>query len=314
MSAPDATGTDVVGPTGAETFHVAPVARDFDAIDRSTLAPAIKGPTALGTDFRRMIGLAWTMATSEFKLRFYGSVLGYFWQLARPMLLFGVLMVVFTVVVRLGNDVELYAPTLLLGIVIFTFFGDATGGAVSAMVDRENLVRKIDFPRLAVPLSVVLLATFNLLLNLVPVFIVLFALGADVRWTWLELPFLMVLLAVLGVAIAMILSALYVRFRDVRPIWEVVLQALFYASGVLVPVQAIQAKFGDEIERILMFNPFSVILQQARHAMIAPSHPSALDAAGAWWVLLIPTAITLALLVGGFWFFNREAPRIAERL
>ncbi|WP_051470952.1 ABC transporter permease [Patulibacter minatonensis] len=305
MSAPETT---------AEGFHVKPVARDFDAIDRSTLKPPIKGPSALGTDFRRMIGLAWTMATAEFKLRFYGSVLGYFWQLARPMLLFGVLMVVFTVVVRLGNDVELYGPTLLLGIVLFTFLGDATGGAVSAMVDRENLVRKIDFPRMAVPVSVVILASFNLVLNLIPVLIFLLASGAEIRWTWLELPFLLLLLGVLCLAIAMILSALYVRFRDVRPIWEVVLQAMFYASGVLVPVQAIQAQFGDRIEQILMMNPFSAILQQARHAMIAPSHPSALACAHHWYVLLIPTAITLALLIGGFVYFNREAPRIAERL
>jgi ABC-2 type transport system permease protein len=306
MSAPDTAAPD--------GFLEKPVARDFDAIDRSTLKAPIKGPSALGTDFRRMMGLAWTMATAEFKLRFYGSFLGYFWQLARPMLLFGVLMVVFTVVVRLGNDVELYGPPLLLGIVLFTFLGDATGGAVSAMVDRENLVRKIDFPRMAVPVSVVILASFNLVLNLIPVLIFLIASGAEIRWTWLELPFLLVLLGVLCLAIAMILSALYVRFRDVRPIWEVVLQAMFYASGVLVPVQAIQAKFGETIERILMFNPFSAILQQARHAMIAPSHPSALDSAGAWWVLLIPAAVTLALLLGGFWYFNREAPRIAERL
>jgi ABC-2 type transport system permease protein len=306
MSALDATAPD--------GFHERPAVRDFDEIDRSTLKPPIKGPSALGSDFRRMMGLAWTMATAEFKLRFYGSFLGYFWQLARPMLLFGVLMVVFTVVVRLGNDVELYGPTLLLGIVLFTFLGDATGGAVSAMVDRENLVRKIDFPRMAVPISVVILASFNLVLNLIPVLIFLLASGAEIRWTWLELPILLVLLGVLCLAIAMILSALYVRFRDVRPIWEVVLQAMFYASGVLVPVQAIQDKFGDRIEQILMFNPFSAILQQARHAMIAPSHPSALDCAHHWWVLLIPTAITLGLLGGGFWYFNREAPRIAERL
>ncbi|MGX6446716.1 ABC transporter permease [Patulibacter sp. S7RM1-6] len=291
-----------------------PAARSFDEIDRRTLPAASKGPSALGSDLRRMFSLAWTIATSEFKLRFYGSALGYFWQLARPMLLFGVLLVVFTVVVRLGNDVELYAPTLLLGIVLFTYFSEATAGAVSAMVDRENLVRKIDFPRMAVPLSVVITASFNFVLNMIPVVIVLLAMGADVRWTWLEIFPLAVGLAVLSVAIAMILSAAYVRFRDVQPIWDVVLQALFYASGVLVPVQAIQAKFGDTIERILMFNPFSVVLQQARHALIAPSHPSALDSAGAWWVLLVPAAITVVLLLGGFWFFNREAPRIAERL
>jgi ABC-2 type transport system permease protein len=291
-----------------------PPVRPYEEIDRAALGAPIKGPSALGGDRRRVVGLAWTLATSEFKLRFYGSFLGYLWQLMRPMLLFGVLMLVFTVVVRLGNDVELYGPTLLLGIVLFTFLGDATGGAVSAMVDRENLVRKIDFPRMAVPLSVVILALFNLALNLIPVVAFLLLSGAELRWTWLELPLLVVGLAALCMGIAMILSALYVRFRDVRPIWEVVLQATFYGSGVIVPVQAIQAEFGERIERILMLNPFSAVLQQARHALIAPSHPTALDSAGAWWVLLVPAGITVGLLVFGFWYFNREAPRIAERL
>jgi ABC-2 type transport system permease protein len=296
-----------------DTTTPVPVRRLTD-IDVSTLPAPIKGPSAMGSDLRRMFGLAWTIAVSDFKLRFYGSALGYFWQLARPMLLFGVLMVVFTVVVRLGNDVELYAPTLLLGIVLFTYFSDATGGAVSAMLVRENLVRKIDFPRLAIPLSIVLTATFNFALNLIPVFAFLLIMGAEVRWTWLEIIPLAAALALLSIGIAMILSAAYVRFRDVQPIWEVFLQAMFYASGVLVPVQAIQEQFGDTIERILMFNPFSAILQQARHALVAPSHPTALESAGAWWVLLIPLGITLALLAVGFRFFNREAPRIAERL
>jgi ABC-2 type transport system permease protein len=306
MSTPVSTTTDLVPER--------PEPRAFEEIDRSTLGQPIKGPSALGPDFRRMLALAWTMATAEFKLRFYGSALGYLWQLARPMLLFGVLLLVFTVVVRLGNDVELYAPTLLLGIVLFTYFSEATAGAVTAMVDRENLVRKIDFPRLAVPLSVVITATFNFVLNMVPVIIVLVVMGAEIRWTWLEIIPLAMVLAVLSIGIATILSAAYVRARDVQPIWDVVLQAMFYASGVLVPVQAITSQFGDTIARILMFNPFSAILQQARHALVAPSHPTALDAAGAWWVLLIPTAITVALVLGGFRYFNREAPRIAERL
>jgi ABC-2 type transport system permease protein len=300
--------------TAQQPTRTAPEPREFDDIDRTRLGTPTKGPSALGPDLRRMLGLAWTIAISEFKLRFYGSALGYLWQLARPMLLFGVLLVVFTVVVRLGNDVELYAPTLLLGIVLFTYFSEATAGAVTAMVDRENLVRKIDFPRLAVPLSVVITATFNFVLNMIPVVIVLLVMGAEVRWTWLEIIPLAGALALLSIGVAMILSAAYVRFRDVQPIWDVVMQALFYASGVLVPVQAIQAQFGDTIERILMFNPFSAILQQTRHALIAPSHPTALESAGAWWVLLIPLGITLAVVILGFRYFNREAPRIAERL
>ena len=98
----------------------------------------------------------------EFKLRFFGSVLGYFWQLMRPLMLFGILYVVFTQFVRLGEGVHYYPAILLTGIVLYTFFADATSGSVTAVLDRENLVRKIEFPRLVVPLSVITLAYFNL--------------------------------------------------------------------------------------------------------------------------------------------------------
>ena len=117
------------------------------------LGPPIKGPSALGADPRRLWHLARTMAVSDFKLRFFGSALGYLWQLVRPLMLFGVLYTVFTQIVRLGSNVELYPVALLLGIVLFTFFSEATGGALSSLVDREALIRKVDFPRLAVPLS-----------------------------------------------------------------------------------------------------------------------------------------------------------------
>src|SRR3954471_15078635 len=186
-------------------------------------------PSARGGDVRRLVYLATTLAVTEFKLRFFGSVLGYLWQLMRPLLLFGVLYVVFTQFVQV-SDQPLFPVSLLLGIVLFTFFAEATSGAVTCVVDRENLVRKIHFPRLAIPLSVVLTATFNLALNLVVVFIFGIALGIEARWTWLELPLLVALLLVFCVGIATLISAMYVRFRDLRPIWDVVLQVLFYGS------------------------------------------------------------------------------------
>jgi ABC-2 type transport system permease protein len=91
----------------------------------------------------------------------------------RPLLLFGVLYVVFSVFLDVDTDVPFYAVSLLLGIVLFNFFAEATGGSVRSLVERENLVRKIEFPRLAVPLSRVLTALMNLSLNLIPVAIFL---------------------------------------------------------------------------------------------------------------------------------------------
>ncbi|HEY2720010.1 MAG TPA: ABC transporter permease, partial [Solirubrobacteraceae bacterium] len=120
----------------------------------------IRGPRALADDWRRFWHLTFTIARNEFKLRFFGSVLGYVWQLVRPLLLFGVLLFVFSHVAKVGSTIPHYAVALLAGIVLFTFFAEATSGAVRSVVDRENLVRKIQFPRLVIPLSIVLIATF----------------------------------------------------------------------------------------------------------------------------------------------------------
>jgi ABC-2 type transport system permease protein len=272
----------------------------------------IRGPSALGGDTRRFVHLATTLAITEFKLRFFGSALGYLWQLMRPLLLFGVLYVVFTEFVKLGGAVEFYPVVLLTNIVLFTFFMEGTGGAVSSVVDREALVRKIQFPRMAIPVSVVLTASFNLGLNLLVVLIFALASGVTPRLSWLEAIPLLALLAILTSGMAMLLSALYVRFRDVRPIWDVISQALFYATPVIYPIDAL-AKPGW-IQHLIMSNPLAAILEQMRHAVIDPNAPTAAAAIGGTVRLLIPLGIIAVVAGLGFWYFNREAPRIAEDL
>src|SRR6185312_10064733 len=143
-------------------------------------------------DVRRFFHLTWLLATTEFKLRFFGSALGYVWQLARPLMLFGVLYAVFTQIVKFGSEgVPHYPLYLLIGIVLFTSFGEATAGSVQAVVLRENLVRKIQFPRMVIPLAVVLTAGFNLMLNMIVVFVFVLASGIGPQWSWLEVPFIL---------------------------------------------------------------------------------------------------------------------------
>jgi ABC-2 type transport system permease protein len=275
------------------------------------LGPPITGPSALGGSPRRFAYLAVTLAATEFKLRFFGSVLGYLWQLVKPLLLFGVLYIVFTQFVKIGGPVAFYPVVLLANIVLFTFFQEGTS-AVNSVVQRENLVRKIQFPRMAIPVSVVLTAMFNLTLNLLVVLV--FAVGAGVRprWTWLEIPLLLIALTLLVTGFAMLLSALYVRYRDVKPIWEVVLQLTFYASPVIYAIETIDVP--ERVKETLMLNPIAIILQQFRHAVIDPGAPSAAEAAGGAVMLLIPIALILGIFALGFRVFDREAPHIAEQL
>jgi ABC-2 type transport system permease protein len=274
------------------------------------VAARYRGPLTVGDDLRRFTGLTVMLATTDFKLRFFGSALGYLWTLMRPLLLFGVLYFVFTEVVRFGDEVKHYPVYLLTSIVLFTFFGETTARGVTSLIERENLLRKIRFPRMVIPLAVALHAMFNLGLNLIVVFVFVFATGIEPRVSWLELVPLIALLVVFATGVTMLLSALYVRYRDMLPIWEVVLQMLFYAS----PVIYVAATLPDSIEREAMANPIAAVLTQVRHALIDPGAPTAADAIGGGVRLLIPLGVVVVVFALGVWVFTREAPRIAEDL
>jgi ABC-2 type transport system permease protein len=282
-------------------------------IDRSALGAPIRGPSAIGVDGRRFFNLTRTLAVTEFKLKFYGSALGYVWQLLRPLLLFGVIYLFFTEFVDVGGELKFYGVGLLMGIMFFTFLSDSTQAAVTSLVDREILVRKIQFPRLAVPMAAVLTALFNLALNMVVVFAFLLASGGEPRWTWLELPILLVLLAAFATGISMLLSALFVRYRDLKPIWDVFLQALYFVSLILIPYEVVE-KESHKLAQLAVLNPLAALVQQTRHAVINPESKSAAAAAGGWEYLLIPGGIVLFLVVVGYLVFDRAAPRIAEEL
>lgn len=273
------------------------------------------GPSALGGEARRFLELAVTMARTEFKLRYYGSVLGYVWSLMRPLLFFGVLYLFFVKIAHLAKG-PYYGAYLLTGIVLWTYLSEATGNAVACLVSREGLLRKIRFPRMVIPLSVSLTATFNLAMNFIAVFVFAFASGVTPTILWLEMIPIVGLFIVLATGIAMLLSALYVRFRDVQPIWDVFLQVWFYGSPVLYPATAyVTEKLHFNVRQIAMINPVATLLAQMGHAFIDPSgYPTAFGAAGAIWPPLAALAIIFGVFALGWWVFTREAPRVAENL
>jgi ABC-2 type transport system permease protein len=287
---------------------------------RNPASHRVYGPSALGGGAQRFWALTFMLARTEFKLRFFGSILGYAWTLVRPLLFFGVTLFVFTVILEVnkGNPVPNYAEYLLESIILFTYFQEATSGAVPSLVGRENLLRKVRFPRLVVPLSVALFCFFNLCMNLIVVFIFILAAGIEPRLSWLELPVFVVLLVILSTGVGMLLSALYVRFRDIQPIWEVFAQLLYYGSPILYTIQVAAQKnkhlFGVSFARILVLNPLGAIITQARKALLQSSAPSAAQAIGGTPRLLIPLGIIAGLFALGLWYFNREAPLISERL
>jgi ABC-2 type transport system permease protein len=271
----------------------------------------VRGPSALGGGWRRSLDLLYLIAATEFKKTYFGTVLGYLWSLARPLLLFGVLLAVFTQIFRLGSQVPNYPVLLLFNIVLFSFFQEATIGAVSSIVGQESVVRKTQFPRLVIPLAVVLTSLFNLGLNLVIVFAFVLAWGIDPRWSWLGFPLVLVALMVLTAAVSMLVSSLYPRFRDTAIIWTVVATVLFYGSPVLYPLEVVHS---EAMHDILMLNPLTPLLELARMWVIDPTAPGPVDAAGGWGLPLAAAAIYVGICVLSVWVFRREAPRIAEQL
>lgn len=270
----------------------------------------VSGPSALGGGWRRSLDLLYLIAVGDFKKTYFDTVLGYLWSLFRPLFLFAVLLFVFTQIFRVGSEVEHYPVLLLFNIVVFSFFQEATIASVGSVVAQEGVVRKTQFPRLVIPLAVVLTALFNFGVNLLVVLVFLIVSGVPIEWTWIFFPFLIALLTVITVAVSLLVSALFVRFRDVGIIWGVLAVALFYATPVLYPIEIVPERFHD----LVMINPLTPIFVELRHLMIDSSAPSALDAAGGWLGLLPALVVTVAICLLAAKVFSREAPRIAEEL
>lgn len=290
----------------------------------STSAAPAYGPSATGGDLRRFGELTLTLARTEFKLRYFGSALGYLWSLVRPLLFFGVIYVFFTQILNLGRGVPHYGVYLLTGIVLWTYFAEATGGCVQCLVAREALLRKVRFPRMVIPLAVSLTSLFNLGMNFIAVIVFALINGVQPTLGWLELIPIALGFVLLATGTGMLLAALYVRFRDIQPIWEVFSQVLFYSA----PIMYIASNY-KSLEHLALVNPIAMLLTQMGHAFIHPAPaaaavgdtvvfeqrmPSAAAASGGAIHLVIPIAIIAGVFALGWIIFTREAPRVAENL
>jgi ABC-type polysaccharide/polyol phosphate transport system ATPase subunit/ABC-type polysaccharide/polyol phosphate export permease len=279
---------------------------------RSALAdgPRRYRPTAFGGELRRLAELTFTVAALSLKVHYLGSKLGYLWGVARPLTLFGVIYFVFSNVGGFSDGVEHYAVYLLTSLVLWTYFAEATTGSASSLLDAQSLLRNLRFPRVVIPLAAVLKALFSLAMNSIAVVILLAASGVSPRLSWLELPLLVALLVVLATGIAMLLSSLYIRFRDVAQLWQLAVQLLLFGSGVFYVI----TEFSRGVQQALVANPLAMTFTEMRHALIDPSAPSAAEIAGGPGYLAIPLAVVAGTFCLGLWVFRRESPLLAESM
>lgn len=250
------------------------------------------------------------MVSTDFKVRYQGSALGYLWSLLKPLFLFVILYIVFTKVFKIGKDIEYFPVYLLLGIVLWNFFLEATNSAMTSVVGRGDLIKKISIPRYLVVLSSNVSALINLGLNLIIVIVLALVAGVPVQASWLLMLPLIVELWVLSLALGFILSALFVKYRDVAYIWEVLMQAAFYLTPILYPLSLIT---NVKYQQLILLNPMAQIIQDARWAFISPKTITGWQILPTW-AIPIPFVIIICLGFFGFYYFRREAKYFAENI
>ncbi len=247
------------------------------------------------------------LAVTDFKIKYQGSLLGYAWSLAKPLAMFGVLYLVFTVFVRIGSGIQHYALYLLLGIVMWTYFTDLTNTAMRSVADKGEMMRKVYFPRITIVLSTSISATITLALNLVVVFIFMLLARIPVELTHILFIFVLIEYFILCLGISLLISAFFVKYRDIGHIWEVILQLLFYASAIIYPLTIVPVRY----QKFILLSPITQIIQDSRYILVTKETVIPMNVLHFPYIF-IPYIIPFVLLAVGMFYFNRAARNFAE--
>jgi ABC-2 type transport system permease protein len=261
--------------------------------------------------YRYSVILLKQLVKTDFKLRYQGSVLGYVWSLLRPLLLFVILYLVFARLLKVGNNVPHYPVYLLFGIVLWNYFAEVTGGGVGAIVGRGDLLRKINFPKYVIIFAGSFSALINLLLNFVVIAIFMAFSHVSIGWSAVIILPLLVELFIFSIAVSFLLSTLYVKFRDVSYIWEVVMQAAFYGTPIIYALTRLKMKYA----KVLILNPMAQMIQDGRYVLIT-KHTETIGQLyrGDKLVWAIPIGFTLLLVVISATYFRSRSKYFAEEL
>jgi len=250
------------------------------------------------------------LVITDFKLRYQGSALGYAWSVLKPLFLFIILYIVFEKFLRLGRDIEHFPVYLLLGIVLWQFFTEATAQGLQSIVSRGDLIRKINFPKYIIVISGTVSALINLIINMGVVLIFCIINGVELRTEAILLIPLLLELYVFALAIAFFLAALNTKYRDSGYLWEIFLQAAFYATPVLYPLQTVVSTM-PEAARWLMLSPVAQIVQDIRYVLVT-KQTITLHALVDGWRVGIPYVIIFVMLIAATYYFKKTQKYFAE--
>ena len=257
------------------------------------------------------------MVKTDFKLRYQGSILGIAWSALKPLMLFVVMYLVFVQFLKVDDKaIPNYPVVLLLGISIWSFVGEATSGSIGAVIENSGLIRKINMPKYLIVLQKLVSAAINLGINLVIVIVFAFIVGIHFTFNVFFVPFILLELFILVFAISLILSTLFVRFRDIGPIWEVFLQILFYATPIIWPFSYIlvHSSIPGWVTKLILINPFAQIIQDIRFNLLAPipQLQTVWNQIHQWYIAIIPILIVIILFVVAALYFRKRSKTFAE--
>lgn len=257
------------------------------------------------------------LVRTDFKLRYQGSFLGVLWSVLNPLLMFCVMYLVFARFLRMSDGTPTYPVVLLLGISSWQFVTDSTNVGLRSVVDRGDLLRKIHFPNYIVVISATVGAMISYLINLGVVLI--FAIFSRVQFTWrvLLLPLNIIELYAVTLGLTLIMATMYVYWRDIAHIWDVLSQVIFYGMPIIYPLTYVTNRGGwiAKVARLELINPIAQAIQDIRHNLIAPmTQPTVwnqFDAAH-WWVKAIPLILCVLVLWLGIHVFRKYEKHFAE--
>ncbi|MBC7942937.1 ABC transporter permease [Candidatus Saccharibacteria bacterium] len=252
------------------------------------------------------------LIVTDFKLRYQGSALGYAWSVLKPLFLFAILYLVFDKFLRLGRDIEHFPVYLLLGIVLWQFFTEATNNGLQAIIARGDLIRKINFPKYIIVVSCTVSALINLMINLVVVFVFILINQVGVTWeAFLIIP-LVLELYVFSLGLAFFLAALNVKFRDIGYLWEIFLQAAFYATPILYPLAMVISQ-SELAAKLMLLNPAAQIIQDARYVLVTHDSITIYQLLGGLRAL-IPFVIVIVVVIIAAYYFRNNSKTFAENI
>lgn len=256
------------------------------------------------------------LVKTDFKLRYQGSVLGYFWAILRPLLMFAILYVIFAKLLRFGDGIPHYPVYLLTGTVMWNFFTECTNQGIQSIVQRGDLLRKINFPKYIVVVAATATALINLAINLCVIIIFALINGVTPSLSWLLVVPLVLELYAFSLGISFLLGAINVKYRDITSIWDVLIQALFYAIPIIYPLSMVidsSPTIGPLAAKVIMLNPIAQVVQDMRYNLIAT------ETVTSWSLIdfpanLTPILIVILTLALAALFFRSRSKRFAEEV